>query len=39
MKFDEKSKIDNPIRNHTQSFQRIDEVLINLGLIKSFFDV
>ena len=43
MKFDEKSKIDNPIRNHTQSFQsntdHLDEVLINLGLIRSFFDV
>ena len=42
VKFDEKSKIDNPIRNHPQSFQsntdHLDEVLINLGLIRSFFD-
>ena len=32
VKFDEKSKMDNSIRNHD------DEVLINLGLIRSFFD-
>ena len=42
VKFDEKSKIDNPIRNHPQYLQsnidHLDEVLINLGLIKSFFD-
>ena len=42
VKFDKKSKIDNSIRNHPQSFQSytdyLDEVLINHGLIKSFFD-
>ena len=42
VKFDEKLKIYNPIRNHPYSFQsnthHLDEVLINLGLIKSFFD-
>ena len=42
VKFDEKLKIDNSIRNHPKSFQRntdhLDEVLINLGLIGSFFD-
>ena len=42
VKFEEKLKIDNPIRNHPYSFQsnthHLDEVLINLGLIKSFFD-
>ena len=42
VKFDEKLKIDNSIRNHPYSFQsnthHLDEVLINLGLIKSFFD-
>ena len=42
MKFDEKSKIDNPSRNHPQFLQsnidHLDEILINLGLIKSFFD-
>ena len=42
MKFDKKSKIDNSITKHPYSFQsnthHLDEVLINLGLIKSFFD-
>ena len=42
MKFDEKLKIDNSIRKHPQSFQsntnHLDEVLINLRLIRSFFD-
>ena len=42
VKLDEKSKIDNPIRNYPQSFQsytdHLDEVLINLGLIKCCFD-
>ena len=42
MKFDKKFKIDNSIRNHPYSFQcntdHLDEVLINLGLIRSFFD-
>ena len=42
VKFDENSKIDNPIRNHPQFLQsnidHLGEVLINLGLIKSFFD-
>ena len=42
MKFDEKSKINNFIRNHPYFFQsntdHLDEVLINLGLIRSFFD-
>ena len=42
VKFDEKLKIDNPIRNHPYSFQsnthHLDQVLITLGLIKSFFD-
>ena len=42
MKFEEKLKIGNSIRNHPLSFQRntdhLDEVLINLGLIGSFFD-
>ena len=41
VKFDEKLKIDNSIKKH-QSFQSnthyLDEVLINLGLIRSFFD-
>ena len=42
VEFDEKLKVDNSIRNHPQSFQsntdHLDEVLINLGLIRSFFD-
>ena len=42
VKFDEKLKIDNSIRKHPKSFQsnsdHLDEVLINLGLIGSFFD-
>ena len=42
VKFDEKLKITNFIRNHPYSFQsntdHLDEVLINLGLIRSFFD-
>ena len=42
VKFHEKSKIDNPIINHPQFLQsnidHRDEVLINLGLMKSFFD-
>ena len=41
MKFDEKSKIDNSIRNHPKSFQSnthyLDEVQINLGLIRNLF--
>ena len=42
VKFNEKLKIDNSIRKHPLSFQsntdHLDEVLINLGLIGSFFD-
>ena len=42
VKFDEKLKINNSIRNHPQYFQSnthcLDEVLTNLGLIRSFFD-
>ena len=42
VKFHEKSKIDNSIRNQQQTFQsnthHLDEVLINLGLIRIFFD-
>ena len=42
VKFDEKSRIYNSITNHLSSFQsnthHLDEVLINLGLIRSFFD-
>ena len=42
VKFKEKLKIDNSIRKHPLSFQsntdHLDEVLINLGLIGSFFD-
>ena len=42
VKFDKKAKIDNSIRNNPQSFQsnthHLDKVMINLGLIKSFFD-
>ena len=41
MKFDEKLKIDNSIKNHPKSFQsnthHLGEALINLGLIWSFF--
>ena len=42
VKFDEKSKIDNSIRNHPLSFQsntdHLDEVMINFGLISYLFD-
>ena len=42
MKFDKKLIIDNSIRKHPYSFQsntdHVDEVMINLGLIKTFFD-
>ena len=42
VKFDEKLKIDNSIRKHPYSFQsnthHLDEALIDLGLIRSFFD-
>ena len=42
VKFDEKLKIDNFIRNHPSFFQsnthHLDEFLINLGLIRSFLD-
>ena len=42
VKFDEKLKIDNSIRNHPLIFQsntdHLDEILLNLGLIRSFFD-
>ena len=42
VKFDEKSKINNFIKNHPYFFQsnthHLDEVLTNLGLIRSFFD-
>ena len=42
VKFDEQLKIDNSIRKHPKSFQsnthHLDEVMINLGLIRSFFD-
>ena len=42
MKFDEKLKIDISIRKHQKSLQsntdHLDEALINLGLIRSFFD-
>ena len=41
MKFDDKLKIKNFIRNHPSFFQsnthHLDEVLTNLGLIRSFF--
>ena len=41
VKFDKKWKIDNSIRNHPSSFEsnthHLDDVLINLGLIRSFF--
>ena len=42
VKFDEKFKIDNSIRKHPSTLQsntdHLEEVLINLGLIRSFFD-
>ena len=42
VKFDEKLKIDNSIRKHPYSLQsnthHLDEVLINFGLIRSFYD-
>ena len=42
VKFDKRSKIDNSIINNPKSFKsnahHLDEVLINLGLIRSFFD-
>ena len=42
MKFDKKLRIDNSIRKHPQSLQsnthHLDEVLINLDFIRSFFD-
>ena len=42
VKFDKQLKIDISIRKHPKTFQsnthHLDDVMINLGLIRSFFD-